>query len=144
MGLDTAYTMAVEEAPAQDVERFLDERLGEFNEACAGPVNYARLAVVLRDAEGTIGGGLLADIYFGRLAIDILWVREDLRRQGYGRALVQAVEREAVRRGCRGAHVDTMSFQARPFYEKLGYTVFGELHDVPLGYTHYWLQKRLP
>ncbi len=142
--MDTAYSLTVEEGPAQEVERALHRGLREFNEACVGPANYARLAVVLRDAEGTIAGGLLADVYWGWLAIEILWVREDLRGQGYGRALMQAAEREAVRRGCRGAHVDTMSFQARPFYEKLGYTVFGELHDVPPGHTRYWLQRRLP
>ncbi len=140
----TTYRLTLEEAPAQDVERFVRERLGEYNEARVGPINHSRLAAILRDAEGAIAGGLLADIYWGWLAIEILWVRDDLRGQGYGRALVQAVEQEAVRRGCRGAHVDTMSFQARPFYEKLGYTVFGELSDVPPGHTRYWLKKRLP
>lgn len=43
--------------------------------------------------------------------------------------LLQA-EQEAIARGCRGAWLDTYSFQARGFYERLGYAVFGILdHD---------------
>jgi hypothetical protein len=40
--------------------------------------------------------------------------------------LLQA-EQEAKARGCRGAWLDTYSFQARGFYERLGYAVFGAL-----------------
>jgi hypothetical protein len=47
------------------------------------------------------------------------------------------------REGCRGAFLDTHSFQARPFYEELGYKEFGVLEDHPPGHTHYWLTKKL-
>jgi hypothetical protein len=36
----------------------------------------------------------------------------------------------------------TYSFQARPFYERAGYRVFGELPDHPPGQTKYYLAKR--
>ena len=39
-------------------------------------------------------------------------------------------EREAIRRGCRGAWLDTYSFQARGFYERLGYTIFGTIDNI--------------
>jgi len=70
-------------------------------------------------------------------------VDERLRGRGYGRELLAAAEQEAVRHGCRAAHLDTMSFQALPFYLKQGYTVFGELHDWPPGHARYFLQKSL-
>ncbi len=75
--------------------------------------------------------------------MNILWVQEDLCDQGYGRILLLAAEEEAVRRGCRHAHVDTMSFQALPFYLKHGYTIWGELPDMPAGHTRYFLKKAL-
>jgi len=37
-----------------------------------------------------------------------------------------------------------MTFQAPGFYAKLGYTVFGELADVPRGHRRLWFCKRLP
>jgi hypothetical protein len=53
------------------------------------------------------------------------------------------LEDEAIRRGCKHAHVDTLSFEARPFYEKLGYELFATLEDYPEGYCKYFLKKRL-
>jgi hypothetical protein len=40
-------------------------------------------------------------------------------------------------------HLDTMSFQALPFYQKQGYTVFGILEDLPEGHRRYYLRKDL-
>jgi hypothetical protein len=48
----------------------------------------------------------------------------------------------ARQRGLLGVWLDTFSFQARPFYEKLGFSVFGTLHDHPAGGARYFMQKR--
>ena len=72
-----------------------------------------------------------------------LWVAEPVRATGYGRALMAQAEQYAIERGCVGAHVGTFSFQARPFYEKLGYEVFGVLEGIPPGHSHFYLKKRL-
>jgi hypothetical protein len=45
-------------------------------------------------------------------------------------------------RGCIGSFLDTFSFQARPFYEKQGYTVFGRIENFPKGHTRFLLSKR--
>ena len=54
-----------------------------------------------------------------------------------------AAEAYAVRRGCRGAHLDTYSFQARPLYERLGFVVVGQIDDMPVGHTSYFMAKAL-
>ena len=94
---------------------------------------------------GRIVAGLVGGTYWGWLYTEILWVTESLRGQGYGQSLLAAAEAEAVRRGCRSAHLDTMDFQALRFYEKQGYSVFAELEDIPAGSGHrrYSLKKRL-
>jgi hypothetical protein len=43
-----------------------------------------------------------------------------------------------------GVYLDTFEYQARPFYEKLGYDVFGTLDGYPPGYRQYHLAKRFP
>ena len=75
--------------------------------------------------------------------MELLAVPESMRGQGIGTELMRRAEREAVVRGCRNAWLDTFEFQARPFYEKLGYTCFGELADYPPGFSRYFLRKAL-
>jgi hypothetical protein len=50
-------------------------------------------------------------------------------------------EAEAIERGCQGAWLDTFSFQARGFYEQIGYTVFGSIEDYPSGHSRFFLKK---
>lgn len=66
-----------------------------------------------------------------------------MRGQGYGTKLMAAAEAEARRRGCRDAYLDTFSFQARPFYERCGYEVFGTLEDFPTGHQRFVMRKSL-
>jgi GNAT superfamily N-acetyltransferase len=97
----------------------------------------------LQNDDGEIVGGALGNIWGDWYFLDVLWVDRPLRGQDNGQRMLAAAEQHAVERGCTGAHLDTASFQARPFYEKLGYTVFGTLDDHPVGHTHYLLSKRL-
>jgi ribosomal protein S18 acetylase RimI-like enzyme len=77
------------------------------------------------------------------LAADLLWVRHDLRGRGYGKRLLQAAEAEAVKRGCRHALLDTMSFQAPEIYERQGYGVYGVLDDFPGEHQRRYYRKDL-
>ncbi len=112
------YTLEIEDAPDPEDERFVHERLSEYNRAHVGSENHQRLVIFLRDADGSIVAGLLGDTYWGWLSVGILWVHERLRGRGYGQRLLKAAEEEALRRGCHHAHLDTMDFQALPFYVK--------------------------
>ena len=65
------------------------------------------------------------------------------RGQGLGSILLGEVEREAMEKGCHLVHLDTFDFQAKEFYEKNGYSVFGTLEDCPKGHVRYYLKKSL-
>ena len=101
------------------------------------------LDALLIDARGAVYGGLLGYTHWGWLHIQTLWVADAARGRGYGRALMQAGEREARRRGCVHSRLATYSFQARDFYERLGYTVWGRLDDYPPGHSSYAMRKDL-
>lgn len=136
------YNFTVEENPkSEDVEGLIGGLIA-YNTSKAEPENYKRLAVFVRDNENRILGGILAHINWRWLFISQLWLADELRGKGYGQKLVAVVEQAAIAEGCRHAHVDTFSFQARGFYEKLGYKVFGVLEDYPKGHSRYYLQKR--
>ena len=75
--------------------------------------------------------------------IEAMWVDESHRGKGHGSALLSAVESYAASQGHLLAYLETTSFQARPFYEGLGYRVFGELAGVAEGCTMFFLRKDL-
>lgn len=138
------FSVTVEREPrAEDVD-LINASLDQFNRAFAGDDHHQPLAIFLRDPEtGDIAGGLVGVTFWDWLHIDLLWIREDLRGEGYGHQLVEQAEDEARRRGCRGAFLSTLGFQAPGFYERLGYSVFGELPDLPPGFVRYYLKKEL-
>lgn len=142
--MSPAITLA--EAPTRATREAIVAPLIRFNEQRAGrSEDYRPLALLLSDSgTGAIIGGLYGDTMFGHLHVDLLFVPEALRRGGLGRQLMARAEDEARRRGCHGAWLDTYSFQARGFYERIGYEVFGVIEDFPPGHSRFFLKKALP
>jgi ribosomal protein S18 acetylase RimI-like enzyme len=136
------YRIDVEERPSEENIQTVVRGLVRFNDTHAEPEHWRRLGVFVRDASGTVVGGLVGYTHWGWLFVSHVWVPEALHGRGYGTALLRMAEGEAIRRGCRQAHLDTFDFQARGFYERLGYEVFGVLDDYPAGHTRYFLRKR--
>src|SRR4051812_6582448 len=105
-------------------------RNGEFYIARERPENAARpLDVLARDGDGRVVGGLFGETQFRWLKVTYLAVAESARRRGVGTELMRLAEVEAVARGCRYAFLDTMSYQAPDFYQKLGYEMAGRIDD---------------
>ena len=92
---------------------------------------------------GATDGGLTARIGFGWMFVELLFVPERLRGQGVGRQLMQQAEAVAREKGCIGIWLDTFSFQAPGFYEKLGFALFGEIANYPPGGSRFFLHKHL-
>lgn len=123
---------------------FVLEQLKKFN-STAHPKPFAREQVYLfvRDEEGKIKGGLMGGITMDWLQISILWLDDSLRGEGWGAQLVEQAEAIARKNNAVGAYVETTTFQARPFYERMGYEVFSHLDDMPRGATTWFLKKLL-
>jgi GNAT superfamily N-acetyltransferase len=115
--------------------------INQYNCSVMGS-DYRPLTLLLQDGEGRVVGGLCGKTEWGWLYVATLAVREEYRNRGYGTRLLLAAEAEAVARGCHDAYLDTFSFQARPFYERLGYELFGVLEGFA-GHTRYFLRKKL-
>ncbi len=140
--MTTNITVEVETAlPAVEAEQIIRE-LVAYNVTQAPPANHRPLAVVARRAAGEIVGGLLGYTHWEWLFVQQLWSATELRGSGVGSRLMLAAETEAQTRGCHYAHLDTYSFQALGFYQRLGYRVFGQLENYPAGHTRYFLHKR--
>lgn len=114
-----------------------------FNVVHAGEPRQTPLGVFVRDGAGRVTGGLLGWTQWEWLYVDKLWLPEDARGEGIGSRLLGLAEDEARARGCRGAHLSTLEYQARDFYERHGYEVFGVLDDYPPGFRRYHMKKTL-
>jgi GNAT superfamily N-acetyltransferase len=129
-------------ADQKDIE-FIKNNLKRHNEKFTVPDNHKELAVFLKDEAGKIKGGITGGTYWDWLYIDSLWIEESMRLKGYGKKLLEVAEKEAKKRGCNNAHLDTHDFQAVNFYQKNGYEICGQLDDLPVGYNRYLLKKKL-
>jgi len=88
--------------------------------------------------------GINAIIYHWKiLFIDELFVSEVHRHKKLGSYLVEKVEIEAKELGVTLAHTDTFDFQAKGFYLKQGYEIFGVLDNCPQGHNRYYMKKIL-
>lgn len=141
--MDSTYKVAIEAEPQAADMNAITYGLISFNSLHTDGAIPQYLVVTVRDAEGTVVGGLVGVIYLEWLHVHALWLTEELRGDGYGGALLTAAEDEAVRRGCSNACLETFSFQALPFYQKRGYSVFARLEDFPAGGAKYFLSKPL-
>ena len=127
-----------EQHPANVV---LATKLMCFNESHARPYDFVPVRLAIFDARDNLMAGLLGATGWAWLNIDILFVEAAQRHSGLGRELVQRAIEIARTRSCIGAMLDTFDFQARGFYEKQGFSVFGELANMPPGHIRYWMRR---
>ncbi|WPZ34960.1 GNAT family N-acetyltransferase [Thalassobaculum sp. OXR-137] len=98
-------------------------------------------ALFARTADGTVIGGVQGNVYWNGLEVEQLWIEETHRRLGLARDLMTRLEDFARRHGAVIAYLRTVD--ARPFYERIGYAVYGTLEDRPIGTVLYHMKKRL-
>ena len=99
------------------------------------------IEIIIKNKQGEIIGGLYGRSLWGTLEIKTLAVRPENRKEGIGKELMQEAEKEARRRKCRYISLDTFSFQAPEFYEKLGFKKIGTETDFPKGFEKYYYRK---
>ena len=118
--------------------------LVEYNAGQTHRSDHRPLIIAIDDPSGNVIGGLWAQTAYDWLFVQLLFVPDALRGRGLGSGLVKRAEDEARRRGCHSAWLDTFEFQARGFYERLGYECFAELPSYPVGPRHFMKKALTP
>jgi GNAT superfamily N-acetyltransferase len=136
------YKVVVDYNPSQSDNEVVKEGLIQSYEAQFGERDK-QFSIFLKDDSGKVFGGLEAFMDREAAYIEALWVEGALRKQGYGKELLVALEREAVAFGCAFSLVDTWDFQAEGFYLKNGYERIGELKNYWHGHSKIFLRKKL-
>ena len=135
--------ITIDDAPSDEDRETIELGLRAYNEPFVGPREHRSLAVYIRDAGGAVRGGLIGGTGRGWLGIELFWVEESLRGQGWGSRLLEMAEREAIARGCTRSHLDTATFQAPGFYRRHGHEEVGRIEDIGNGHDVIYLVKQL-
>jgi GNAT superfamily N-acetyltransferase len=125
------------------VGRLLRDRIDLHNIETTGITEWHPLTFVVRDDDGELAGGVDGWEWGGSCFVNALWVRGDRRGTGLGTALMDAIEEEAARLGCRQVVLETHSFQAPAFYERRGFVRAGEVAGYPRGEAFILMRKPL-
>ena len=128
---------------ADDVKEpnaWLRKELHALNHQFLGEYKSEPVTVVAKVGDELIGG-IAGSVHLGWLSIDVTYIAEDHRGKGLGRELMLAIEEEGRRLGATRAYVETASFQAQGFYEKLGYVEWGRFTDFAGGFDRVFLRK---
>jgi len=133
-----------EPAVAKDIETAL---LADLRKTATQGQNET-ITLSVNAADGRLVAGLVGSTSYGWLLIKVLWVADELRRQGYGRALVLNAFAQAKSLECHNAWLDTSNRTAMQFYTALGFDVFGSLANSgpqePLGHQRWFLKRPIP
>lgn len=142
-GSPSPLALAPEPAPDEAAILAIGSGLDAYNAGFAPNADWTPHWIVGRDASGAVQAGVRYVISFDWLFVHWLWVAEPYRKRGIGSRLLAGAEAAAREQGCRGAYLDTFTFQAPEFYPRHGYREFARLDDFPPGHARIWLAKSL-
>ena len=132
----------VDVSPSEQDIAEIHTALIEFNRPHLEGISHDPLACYYL-VDDVKKAGVIADVRGHWLLLKFFWVAEEQRGKGIGAQLLAKLERQAKEMGCRMALVDTLSFQAKPFYEKQGYECQMVLENYPIDTSLYYLTKSL-
>lgn len=135
--------LIVTDKPNEQARLALVRQLSAYNQSKAGQSDSRLLSVLIQAQEGNLLGGLWGSTGYGWFCTHLLIVPQTMRNCGLGSKIMHCAETEAIARGCHSAWLETYEFQSRRFYERLGYECFAELKDYPLGFSRFFMKKRL-
>ena len=131
------------ENPEQELIDYLDKKIADFNWANWEVSERLPLAVQLKNEQGEVIAGAAARTFGDWLLINTLWVSEDLRGQDIGSKILKEIEAAGKNRGCSMCLLDTLNFQAMPFYQKYGYETQWVQQGYPKTGCKYFMVKKL-
>lgn len=142
--MDYRYKVTI---PKDEEADYIGNMLLEFNiesKSISQEKPFIDINRCIKNENGEIIGGILACLaLWNVLSIDTLWVKKEFRNQGIAKQLLSLVEADARIMGCNIVYLSTYDFQAKDFYLKYGYEVYGILDECPKEHKLYHLSKRL-
>mgnify|MGYP000379004380 CR=1 FL=1 len=137
-------TICIDETNDEKINNVIKDGVRNYNAPYFGSNRLKSFTIYIKNIESNIIAGLIGSYREKRyLHIDLLWVEETLRDRGLGKKLILKCEEFSKINGCSYIQLDTFDFQARPFYEKLGFECVGTIPQWTEGRDCYFMKKTL-
>jgi GNAT superfamily N-acetyltransferase len=141
--MGVSMNIEVLDNPEQEIIDYLNKKIADFNWAHWEVSERSPLAVQIKNDQGEIIAGAAARSFGDWLLLDTLWVSDELRGQNIGSEILKKIEASGKKRGCIKCLLDTLNFQAMPFYEKHGYKTQWVQQGYPKTGCKYFMVKEL-
>ncbi|KTC89197.1 GNAT family N-acetyltransferase [Legionella cincinnatiensis] len=139
------YEIYFEERTNPEITAILSAGLKSYNEEMIGAYNHAPFTLYIKSIDkGIVLAGCYGDITRDNCYVDCIWVHPNSRKKGLGHNLMEKLEVFARQKNCQVITIETAEFQAKSFYEQLGYVVISMTgHNCFLGSNVYLMRKSL-
>jgi N-acetylglutamate synthase-like GNAT family acetyltransferase len=135
--------LILNEPAKPEINKIISAGLKKYNESKIGKYACDPFTIHLKSDDDEIIAGIKGDVFGALIKVHIFWVEEKHRRKGLGTKLMQALEKYALIKSCEIIELNTAEFQAKGFYEKLGFITIATLDNGLLGHTQYIMRKTL-
>ncbi len=136
------FTVRVEEGIAPKLYDWLIQGLKNHAEKHAIHDSVKRYSIEIIEKDECIGA-LSGETLYGSIYIENIYISPQHRSKGLGRILIEKASELGKKWNCTLAVVETMSFQALEFYQKLGFTVDFAREGYTNNSTLYYLHKKI-
>lgn len=140
---EEGYYIERQDPPVAEDQQLLFDGISDDAAKKKGMERIKPFSVFVRDANQSILGGATGVTYYGCLYVDMLWVKESMRGHGLGKKVVEEAEKIGKERGCSFSTLNTMDWEALPFYQKLGYHIEFVREGYQKASKMYMLKKAL-
>lgn len=137
---DPVHKIIICEAPINDYQKAFEKHTRAFNEKHGIKGALGQYDLVCLDNDQFVGGVQCLE-YQDTFYIDRLVVKDNYRDLSIGKTLMIKAENHAKRRGYDIIELGSCDFQAKDFYEKLGYNNVHARKNHPRNFTSYTLVK---
>jgi len=131
------------EDPEQGLITFLDDKIAEYNWQRWEVSERKPLAIKMTDNKGNVIAGAAGRSFGDWFMLNTLWVDKQYRGKKIGEQLLAKIELAAKKRGCIKCLLDTLNFQAMPFYQARGYQTQWVQEGYPKTGCKYYMVKLL-
>lgn len=140
---NSSYYLEHYNAIPKEYEEVLYQGISEEAFQAKGLSPIRSFSIFIKDQKENIVGGVSGTLFFGSLYVDSLWVDIILRHQGWGTKLMHEAENVGRKHGASFVTLNTMDWEALPFYQKLGYSIEFTREGYEKESTMFMLRKNL-
>ena len=140
---NTPEDLIIEEPGNEAIDKQILDGLKAYNRSKIGPYTPASFTIYIKSENAEMLAGLNGEFLEDVCNVKHVWVDEHHRNKGLGKRLIYQLEQFLKTKNCPIIQLYTAYFQAKDFYEKLGFTTLVSIEKGFMGHSSHFMRKVL-